>query len=62
MATAIIRLSISLTYPQPEQEISCAGSPVEECLRACCSRSARLEERLFGPDGRRGVAVFLNGR
>ena len=62
MPTATVKLSASVTYPQPEEEISCAGSRVEEVLRACCSQRPGLDRRIFGRDGRRGVAIFLNGR
>ena len=60
--TATVKVSASLTYPQPEEEISCAGSTVEEVLRACCSQRPRLEGRFFERGGRTGAAVFLNGR
>lgn len=62
MPAASVRLSSSLTYPQPEEEISCSGSTVEEVLRACCSARPRLEGRIFRGDGRKGAGVFVNGR
>jgi molybdopterin converting factor small subunit len=62
MPTATVRLSASLTYPEPEEAIRCAGSTVDEVLWACCTQRPRLQERILGRDGRRGAAVFLNGR
>ena len=62
MPAAIVRLNSSVTYPQPEEEIGCTGSTVEEVLRACCSARPRLEGRILGGDGRKGAGVFVNGR
>jgi molybdopterin converting factor small subunit len=60
--TATVKLSASLSYPQPEEELSCDGATVEEVLRKCCSLRPRIEKRIFAPDGRKGAAVFVNGR
>jgi molybdopterin converting factor small subunit len=62
MPAAIVILSASLTYPQPDEKISCEGSTVEQVLRACAAQRPHLEERIFGRDGAKGAAIFLNGR
>jgi molybdopterin converting factor small subunit len=62
MPTATVRLSPSLTFPEPEEEITCDGLTVGEVLRMCCSEKPRLEALVSGRDGRRAVGVFLNGR
>jgi molybdopterin converting factor small subunit len=59
---AIVRLSASLTYPQPEEELACEGETVEEVLRACCLQRPGLEKRIFGRGARTTAGVFVNGR
>jgi molybdopterin converting factor small subunit len=62
MPLTTVRLSASVTYPRPEEQLECEGATVEEVLRACCARRPGLQERILGREGGRGAAVFVNGR
>jgi molybdopterin converting factor small subunit len=62
MPAATVRLSASITYPQPEEQLRCDGATVEEVLQTCCSERPGLQGRILGDEGGRGAMVFLNGR
>ena len=61
MAKVRVRLPLGVTHPQPQRDLECEGTTVEEVITAAIAAEPRLEPRIY-KDGKLYVGVFVNDR
>ena len=61
MAKVRVKLPLGVTYPDPQKELECEGTTVEEVITAAIATEPRLEPRIY-KDGKLYVGVFVNDR